>query len=103
MRKIPLNSSSRIIETITCQDEYEAEKLKWILSTNSEEHKPKNIFTISESELIIVLNDESSHSIMISDKESVVRLQRTIHMILFYGKKPMSVLAHRNLVQIIVE
>lgn len=103
MRKIPLNSSSRKIETIACQDEYEAEKLKWILSTNSEEHKPKHIFTISESELIIVLNDDSSHSITISDKESVARLQRTIHMILFHGKKPMSVLAHRNLVQIEVE
>ena len=103
MRKIPLNSSSRKIETITCQDEYEAEKLKWILSTNSEEHKPKHIFTISESELIIVLNDDSSHSITISDKESVARLQRTIHMILFHSKKPMSVLTHRNLVQIEVE
>ena len=103
MRKIHLNSTSRKTETITCQDEYEAEKLMWILSTNGEKHRLKHMSTVSESELIIVLDDDSSHSITILDKESVARLQRTIHMILFEGKKPMSVIAHRNMVQIDIE
>jgi hypothetical protein len=100
MRKIPLNSSTRNTQDIVCDDEYEAEKLMWILSPNREQHNLKHVSTVGERELIVVLDDDSSHSIMMSDKESAVRLQKTVYMMLFEGRKPLSIRTHRNTVQI---
>jgi hypothetical protein len=87
-------------EDIVCEDEYEAEKLMWILSPNREQHTFKHVSTVCERELILVLDDGSSHNIMMSDKESAARLQKIAHMILFEGRKPLSIRAHRNTVHI---
>ena len=100
MRKTPLISSSRDTENIDCEDEYEAEKLMWILSPNREQNSLKHVAIVSEKELILVLDDDSSHSITMSDKESVERLQKTAYMILNEGRKPLSIRAHRNTVLI---
>jgi hypothetical protein len=100
MRKTHLNSYTKNTEDIDCDDEYEAEKLMWILSPNREQHRLKHVTTISDKELIIVLDDDSSHSIMMSDKESATRLQKTVYMILYEGRNPVSILAHRNTVHI---
>lgn len=98
MRTTPLISYIRNTEDIVCEDEYEAEKLMWILSTNREEQKLKQATTVGEREIILVLYDDSSHSVMMSDKESAVRLQITVHKILSEGRKPLSIRAHRNTV-----
>jgi hypothetical protein len=100
MKKTPLSSYTRNTEDIDCDDEYEAEKLMWILSPNREQHTLKHVATVSEKELILVLDDDSSHSITMLDKESTARLQKTAYMILFEGRKPMSIRAHRNTVHI---
>jgi hypothetical protein len=100
MRKIPLNSSTRNTQNIVCDDEYEAEKLLWILSPNREQHNLKHVYAVGEREMIVVLDDDSSHSVMMSEKESAARLQKTVHMILFEGRKPLSIRTHRNTVQI---
>lgn len=91
---------TRYTQDIDCEDEYEAEKLMWILSPNREQHMLKHVTIVSEKELILVLDDNSSHSIMMSDKESAERLQKTATMILFEGRKPLSIRAHRNTVHI---
>jgi hypothetical protein len=100
MRKIPLNSSTRNTQNIVCDDEYEAEKLLWILSPNREQHNLKHVYAVGEREMIVVLDDDSSHSVMMSEKESAARLQKAVHMILFEGRKPLSIRTHRNTVQI---
>ncbi|MGI0001612.1 MAG: hypothetical protein ACRD42_00860, partial [Nitrososphaeraceae archaeon] len=99
-RKTPLSSDTRNTEDIDCEDEYEAEKLMWILSPNREQHMLKHVTIVNEKELILVLDDDSSHSIMMSDKESAERLQKTATMILFNERKPLSIRAHRNTVHI---
>lgn len=95
-----MSSYTRNTEDIDCDDEYEAEKLMWILSPNREQNVLKHVAAVSEKELILVLDDDSSHSITMSDKESATRLQKTAYMILFEGRKPMSIRAHRNTVHI---
>ena len=72
----------------------------WILSTNRKEHKLRQACIIGEREIILVLDDESSHSIMMSDKESAVRLQNTAHKILLEEINPLSIRVHRNTVHI---
>jgi hypothetical protein len=99
MRKTHLTSHTELTQ-IDCDDEYEAEKLMWILSPNREQHKLKRIITISVKELILVLDDDTSHSLLMADKESAARLQKTIKMILYDGRKLLSVRAHRNTVHI---
>jgi hypothetical protein len=102
MKKAPLISKTEIMQ-IDCDDEYEAEKLMWILSPNREQHKLKHVNAISVKEMILVLDDGSSHSVMMADKQSAARLQRTAKMILYEGKKLLSIRAHRNTVQVDIE
>ncbi len=97
MRKTLLSSYTEITQ-IDCDDEYEAEKLMWILSPSREHHKLKHVITISVRELILVLDDDSSHSIVMADKESAARLQKTVKMILNEGRKLLSIRSHRNTV-----
>jgi C4-type Zn-finger protein len=103
MRTIPLISETRDTENIVCEDEYEAEKLMWILSSNTKEHKLKHVATVGEKEIIVVLDDDSSHSVMMSDEESTDKLQKTAHKILFEGRKPLSIRTHKKTVYIDME
>ena len=72
----------------------------WILSPNREQHRLKHMAIVNDKEIIVVLDDDSSHSITMLDKESVERLQKTARTIIQEGRKPFSVRAHRNTVQI---
>lgn len=103
MRTIPLISDTRNTEDIVCEDEYEAEKLMWILSSNRKEHKLKHAATVGEKEMIVVLDDDSSHSVMMSDEESADKLQKTAHKILFEERKLLSIRTHKNTVYIDIE
>lgn len=93
-------SNSNIEELIFCEDEYEAEKLMWILSRTREHHILKHATAVGEKELILVLDDDSSHSVMTYDKESATRLHDAVDMMLFDGKSPYSIHVHRNMVRI---
>jgi C4-type Zn-finger protein len=103
MRTILLISETRNTENIVCEDEYEAEKLMWILSSNRKEHKLKHAATVGEKEIIVVLDDDSSHSVMMSDEESTDKLQKTAHKILFEGRKVLSIRTHKTTVYIDME
>ena len=103
MRTIPLISDTRNTEDIVCEDEYEAEKLMWILSSNRKEQKLKHATTVGQKEMIVVLDDDSSHSVMMSDEESTDKLQKTAHKILLEGRKPLSIRTHKNTVYIDME
>jgi C4-type Zn-finger protein len=103
MRTILLISETRNTENIVCEDEYEAEKLMWILSSNRKEQKLKHAATVGEKEIIVVLDDDSSHSVMMSDEESTDKLQKTAHKILFEGRKPFSIRTHKKTVYIDME
>jgi C4-type Zn-finger protein len=103
MRTIHLINDTRNTEDIVCEDEYEAEKLMWILSSNRKEQKLKHATTVGEKEMIVVLDDDSSHSVMMSDEESAHKLQKTAHRILFEGRKLLSICTHKNIVYIDIE
>lgn len=94
------DSNSNIGEIIFCEDEYEAEKLMWILSRTGEHHTLKHATAVGEKELILVLDDDSSHSVTTYDKESATRLHEAVDMMLFDGKSPYSIHIHRNTVHI---
>jgi hypothetical protein len=87
------NSNTKIV---FCEDEYEAEKLMWILSRTGEGHSLKHATAVGEKELILLLDDDSSHSIMMFDEQSAMRLQEAVDMMLFDGKSPHSVHVHKN-------
>ena len=93
------DNSMRDKEVVVCEDEYEAKKLMGILSPTREHHNLKDITSIGEKELILVLDDDSSHSVMMYDEESVERLQRAVHMMLF-ERKHYSIRVHRNTVHL---
>jgi len=103
MRTIHLINDTRNTEDIVCEDEYEAEKLMWILSSNRKEQKLKHATTVGEKEMIVVLDDDSSHSVTMSDEESAHKLQKTAHKILFEGRKLLSIRTHKNVVYIDIE
>jgi hypothetical protein len=94
------SSSNSNIRVVFCEDEYEAEKLMWILSRTGEGQSLKHATAVGEKELILLLDDDSSHSIMMSDKQSAMRLQETVNMMLFDEKSPHSIRVHRNRVHI---
>lgn len=96
-------SDTRNTEDIVCEDEYEAEKLMWILSSNRKELKFKHAIIVGEKEMIVVLDDDSSHSVMMSDEESADKLQKIAHKILFEGRKPLSIRTHKKTVYIDME
>jgi hypothetical protein len=85
-------------EDIVCEDEYEAEKLMWILSSNRQGYRLKSAAPVDEKEMIIVLSDDSSHSIVLLDEVSASRLRNIIQKILFEGKKLKSIQALKNVV-----
>jgi len=103
MKTIPLTNDTRNTEDIVCEDEYEAEKLMWILSSNRKEQKLKQAATVGEKEMIVMLDDDSSHSVTMSDEESAHKLQKTAHKILFEGRKLLSIRTHKNTVYIDIE
>lgn len=103
MRTIHLINDTRNTKDIVCEDEYEAEKLMWILSSNRKEQKLKHAATVGDKEMIVVLDDDSSHSVMMSDEESAHKLQKTVHKILFEERKLLSIRTHKNTVYIDIE
>lgn len=94
------SDSNTNIRVVFCEDEYEAEKLMWILSRNGEGQSLRHATAVGGKELILLLDDDSSHSIMMSDKQSAMRLQEIVDMMLFDERSPHSIHVHRNRVHI---
>jgi hypothetical protein len=100
MKMTPFKSSLDNTEDITCEDEYEAEKLVWMLSSDNQEYRVKGATSINKREIVMVLGDNSSHSVVLSDEVSASRLSKIIEEILFEGKKLKFTQASKNIVHI---
>jgi hypothetical protein len=75
------------VERFECDDKYEAEKLAGFLATQ----KDNSIFlhgiaAIVHNEVVIILKDKSSHSIIMKDRDTAVRLKLFIEDILVQKK-----------------
>jgi hypothetical protein len=76
------------VEKFECEDKYEAEKLAGFLAI----HEDNNIFlhglaNIVQNEVVIILRDRSSHSIMMKDRDTALRLKSLIEEVLLKKKR----------------
>ncbi len=76
------------VEKFECDDKYEAEKLAGFLSIEED----NNIFlyglaNIVQNEVVIILKDRSSHSIMMKDRATAFRLKSLIEEVLLEKKR----------------
>jgi hypothetical protein len=76
------------VEKFECDDKYEAEKLAGFLAIQED----NNIFlhglaNIVQNEVVIILKDRSSHSIMMKDRDTAFRLKSLIEEVLLQKKR----------------
>jgi hypothetical protein len=76
------------VEKFECDDRYEAEKLAGFLAIQQD----NNIFVhglanIVQNEVVIILKDKSSHSIMMKDRDTAFRLKSLIEEVLLQKKR----------------
>ncbi len=75
-------------ETFECEDSYEAKKLAGLLGV----HKDESFYVLGisgavKNEIIIMLKDKSSHSVILKDEKNVSRLKSLIEEIACGSKK----------------
>jgi hypothetical protein len=67
------------VETIECEDEYEAEKLAGLLATQKDRSTyVSRIAGTVGNEIIIMLKDKSSHSVTLRDEKNVMSLKSLV-------------------------
>lgn len=76
------------VEKFECDDKYEAEKLAGFLAI----HEDKSTFfhgiaAIVQNEIVIILKDKSSHSIIMKDSNTAFRLKSLIEEVLAQKKR----------------
>ena len=76
------------VEKFECDDKYEAEKLAGFLAIQED----NSIFlhglaNIVQNEVVIILKDRSSHSIMMKDRDTALRLKSLLEEILLQKKR----------------
>jgi len=76
------------VEKFECDDKYEAEKLAGFLAIQED----NNIFlhglaNIVQNEVVIILKDRSSHSIMMKDRDTAFRLKSLVEEVLLQKKR----------------
>jgi hypothetical protein len=77
-------------EKFECDDTYEAEKLSSLTSVQEDNSTYiHNIADVIENEIIIILKDKSSHSILMKDSSNAMKLKELLLQIL-QGKKTIS-------------
>jgi len=76
------------VEKFECDDKYEAEKLAGFLATQKDSGTfLYGIAAIVQNEVVIILKDKSSHSIMMKDRDTAVRLKLFIEDVLVQKKR----------------
>lgn len=78
------------IETIECEDNYEAEKLAGLLAVQKD--NSIYVFRIAgtiKNEIIVMLKDKSSHSVTLKDEKNLWRLKSLVEEVIA-GKKTIS-------------
>ena len=67
------------VEKFECDDKYEAEKLAGFLTIQEDNSTfLHGIAAIVQNEVVIILKDKSSHSIMMKDRDTAIRLMSFI-------------------------
>jgi hypothetical protein len=65
-----------MLEKFECEDRYEAEKLAGFLTVREGRSAYLlRVSTITKNEIIIVLNDGTSHSVVLKDEDTAIRLK----------------------------
>jgi len=76
------------VEKFECDDKYEAEKLAEFLETQKDSGTfLYGIAAIVQNEVVIILKDKSSHSIMMKDRDTAVRLKLFIEDVIVQKKR----------------
>ena len=79
-----------MLEEFECEDRYEAEKLAGFLTVREGRSAYLlRVSTITKNEIIIVLNDGTSHSVVLKDEDTAIRLKSLLEDIL-QGTKTIS-------------
>lgn len=78
------------IETIECEDNYEAEKLAGLLAVQKDNSiYVSRIAGTIKNEIIVMLKDKSSHSVTLKDEKNLWRLKSLVEEVIA-GKKTIS-------------
>jgi hypothetical protein len=73
------NLSTKRVEQFECDDRYEAEKLAGFLAIQKDDFTYlRGVANVIENELVIILKDSSSHSVLLKDKSTAIRLRSLI-------------------------
>jgi hypothetical protein len=75
------------VEKFECDDKYEAEKLAGFLAHEDNSNFLHGVAAIFQSEIVITLKDRSSHSIMMKDCNTALRLKSLIEEVLVQKKR----------------
>ncbi|MFZ0515392.1 MAG: hypothetical protein WAM14_27590 [Candidatus Nitrosopolaris sp.] len=76
------------MEKFECDDKYEAEKLAGFLAIHEDNSTfLHGIAAIVQNEVVIILKDKSSHSIIMKDPNTAVRLKSLIEDVLVQKKR----------------
>jgi hypothetical protein len=90
------------IESFECEDKYEAEKLAGLTGLQKDHCTYiREISNIIENEVVVVLNDRTSHCVLMKDNNNAEMLNRLLTEVL-QGKKTVSQSSHHDHVTEIV-
>jgi len=76
------------VEKFECEDKYEAEKLAGFLALQEDSGTfLHGIAAIVQNEVVIILKDKSSHSVIMKDRSTAIRLKSFIEDVLVQKKR----------------
>ena len=76
------------VEKFECEDKYEAEKLAGFLALQEDSGTfLHGIAAIVQNEVVIILKDRSSHSVIMKDRSTAIRLKSFIEDVLVQKKR----------------
>lgn len=71
--------TTKRVEQFECDDRYEAEKLAGFLTVQKDDFTSlRGVANVIENEIVIILKDSSSHSVLLKDNTTAIRLRRLI-------------------------
>jgi hypothetical protein len=90
--------------SITCDDEYEAQKLMSLIFIKEEKQTYiTSILNIIENEVVISLKDRSAHSIVLKDEENVEKFADFIQSVIDKEHNLVSTKKIKSIIEIIKE
>jgi hypothetical protein len=76
------------VEKFECEDKYEAEKLAGFLTQQKDNGTfLQGIAAIVQNEVVVILRDRSSHSLIMKDRSTAIRLKSFLEDVLVQKKR----------------